>query len=881
MAGKSYIKVGTYDWDRIKKMYIKTGGQTWSAVRKSYVKTSTGWRKVFDTASNRPFIAGNDIPKIRLNTFRTGSTYNPTGTLDDPVDPLVEAPPVQQMGPTWTSPTYGWPYESLGRHLWGYDGTWTSGNGSSMTFTYTWLYNLTGNSNNNTPEYNATSSTGRTDMLTNLSAYLGQNDGDYFDKNFLTFRVTATNSAGNASAESAPVYIVREVPTGSITMVSPGTAFTNSSMSATFTYSNNWYNKTDVSNSYIEWFAVSNLGDALTSNNRVEIQNLSSIAVTGTTSKSGTTSHVPTLANKYYYVKMTLNNSGTQNAVIAINGFTPKSSVTSQSNKTVVTSAALIAPTSTSISSVSRLNDTTIRAVIDSSGGGGPYYQQFWTTASSAPDPENRYDAASITSTVTEDYSFSAGYTYYFYIRSSSENLGNTTTNGTGTAGTYSAYGPSTGAASYTFVSPSGATSSVSGSSTVGSTLTLTANSPTSAAPAASTTSIVWRVNDGGTSGSSFTAGSVLQNGGTTFVIPQYLYGSVSSVGYSIRAEVTWNNGVGSQIANSTATVVTAAGVAPSGGGVTLTPTGTQMAGVVISANVTAMSGTTPITYITTIRKATGYSPTGSDTATTPRTGLTNPGTGTGNAVAQHEITTGEASGTPDQFKAYTVGSNAYGSFTVGSNTVISTPYVAPVVAPADGTATVDPTTGTAGTTTYTGSTSGWTGSAATYTYSWQYFSQSSFSYVQYTSGTSFSPPANINTLYPNYGWRLLVTATNTAGSATAAAYPTVNSPAVVTIPSVPTNVTVSGSGVVSWDAMSGATSYEVLNYTDRTGSPANTTNRLGPYTTTGITGTSFQLTSTQGYSGSNNYARAQVRARNSAGVSSYSAWYPSSTTYV
>ena len=213
MAGKSYIKVGAYDWDRIKKMYIKTGGQTWSAVRKSYVKTSTGWRKVFDTASNRPFIAGNDIPKIRLNTFRTGSSYNPTGTLDDPVDPVVEAPPVQQMGPSWTSPTYGWPYESLGRHLWGYDGTWTSGNGTSMTFVYTWLYNLTGNSNDNTAELNATSTTGRTDMLTNLSSHLGQSDGDYFDKNFLTFRVTATNSAGNASAESAPVYIVREVPT--------------------------------------------------------------------------------------------------------------------------------------------------------------------------------------------------------------------------------------------------------------------------------------------------------------------------------------------------------------------------------------------------------------------------------------------------------------------------------------------------------------------------------------------------------------------------------------------------------------------------------------------------------------------------------------------
>ena len=123
-------------------MYIKTGGQTWTAIRKAYVKTSSGWRKVFDTASNRPFISGNDIPKIRLNTFRTDSTYNPTGTIDDPVNPVVEAPPVQQMGPNYTSPVLGWPYESLGRHLWGYDGTWVSGNGSSMTFTYTWLYNL-------------------------------------------------------------------------------------------------------------------------------------------------------------------------------------------------------------------------------------------------------------------------------------------------------------------------------------------------------------------------------------------------------------------------------------------------------------------------------------------------------------------------------------------------------------------------------------------------------------------------------------------------------------------------------------------------------------------------------------------------------------------
>ena len=89
MAGKSYIKIGSTNWDRIKKMYVKTGGQTWTAIRKAYVKTNTGWKKVFDTAINRPFIRAKDIQKIRLNTFRTDSSYNPTGTANDQVNPVV------------------------------------------------------------------------------------------------------------------------------------------------------------------------------------------------------------------------------------------------------------------------------------------------------------------------------------------------------------------------------------------------------------------------------------------------------------------------------------------------------------------------------------------------------------------------------------------------------------------------------------------------------------------------------------------------------------------------------------------------------------------------------------------------------------------------
>jgi len=364
MAGKTYLKTGTFSWERIKKIYLKTGGQTWQPIRKAYLKTgSFTWQKIFDTASNRPFI-GNDIPKIRLNTFRTNSTYDPAGTANDPVNPVVEAPPVQQMGPPTTTPTTGWAGgTSIGNHLWGYDGTWTSGNGSAMTFTYQWLYNYSGDKNDNTfdpafsPAYDSTtsasntSSTGRADMLTNTQTYLGRSlsgvPGGYFDRNFLTFRVGATNSAGGpVFAESDQVYIVKQRPTGAITMIAADEASVNSTMSASFNISNNWYKTVEKNESYVEWFAVDNIGDALTTTNRVQFEYLNTFSYpedqTTATSLSATTYHVPTLMNKYYYVKLTLNNSNTLPAkyagnIINVVGFTPNAAQVYTANKNAKT----------------------------------------------------------------------------------------------------------------------------------------------------------------------------------------------------------------------------------------------------------------------------------------------------------------------------------------------------------------------------------------------------------------------------------------------------------------------------------------------------------------------------------------------------------------
>lgn len=269
--------------------------------------------------------------------------------------------------------------------------------------------------------------------------------------------------------------------------------------------------------------------------------------------------------------------------------------------------ANLTAPTSTSIVSMTRLDDNNCRAVISSSGGSGPYYQLFWYSGTNAPITD-RYDAAGNTSTVTEDYGFTSGITYYFYMRSSTENLGNTTTNGFGTDGTYSAYGPSSGAASYSFAAPSGQTASISGSTSVGSTLTLTTSANGSPTP---TASIIWRRASGGTGGNSFTNGSVMQTGGMTYVIDSPVVG-FSSVGYQIRAEVSYNNGLGTTVtAYSNAITVTAAPVAPSNTSEpTLSPTSLSV-GTTLTAGVGTWSGTTPITYDLRIYRGTANVSTG------------------------------------------------------------------------------------------------------------------------------------------------------------------------------------------------------------------------------------------------------------------------------
>jgi hypothetical protein len=186
----------------------------------------------------------------------------------------------------------------------------------------------------------------------------------------------------------------------------------------------------------------------------------------------------------------------------------------------------------------------------------------------------------------------------------------------------------------------------------------------------------------------------------------------------------------------------------------------------------------------------------------------------------------------------------------------------------------VTPTSGTAGSTTFSSTTGTWSNSPTSYSYQWRYLDQGT-TYLAISGATSstYTPPSNYVSLYGS-SLRCYVTASNSGGSATANSN-TVTVSTGGSAPATPTGVGLTGSGVVSWTASSGATSYEIEFYTAQSSTGLNA---AGPYTVTGIASSPYQLVSP--YASPNNWARVRVRARNSNGASAYSAWVPSATTY-
>lgn len=224
----------------------------------------------------------------------------------------------------------------------------------------------------------------------------------------------------------------------------------------------------------------------------------------------------------------------------------------------------------------------------------------------------------------------------------------------------------------------------------------------------------------------------------------------------------------------------------------------------------------------------------------------------------------------------YTYTALAGNSFTPPYSLTMYARWTANAVAPSGGSVSLSGTAQVGQT--ITASTSGWTGSPTSYDL--RIVRGTQFVILSETlkaSTTNSSVSYVIQAADAGYYFKAFATASNAAGTSSWAQSneigPVTSAP--VSAPATPTNVGLTGSGVVSWTASSGATSYEIQFYTAQS---STGTSAAGPYTVTGISSSPYQLTSP--YASPNNWARVRVRARNSGGASAYSAWVPSSTTY-
>jgi hypothetical protein len=172
-----------------------------------------------------------------------------------------------------------------------------------------------------------------------------------------------------------------------------------------------------------------------------------------------------------------------------------------------------------------------------------------------------------------------------------------------------------------------------------------------------------WRYFDGGTGAYQNISGAT----SSTYSPPSNFFSSYSS---PILCRVTAANVGGSNLADSNSVTVTSPVSSPVGS-VTLSPEGTVQARTSITA--TSSFSNSPTSYYIEIRKATGRTPTQSDTLVISDT----------DTQVSHTITDSEASGTPDRFIAFAYASNSGGtSPTYSSGVVTSTPYVPPAVIP-------------------------------------------------------------------------------------------------------------------------------------------------------------------------------------------------------
>jgi len=224
-------------------------------------------------------------------------------------------------------------------------------------------------------------------------------------------------------------------------------------------------------------------------------------------------------------------------------------------------------------------------------------------------------------------------------------------------------------------------------------------------------------------------------------------------VGYDIYCAVAAVNAGGTSSAvNSNFLTITAALSAPSGGTVSISPSGTQYSGTVLTASTSGWSDS-PTSYNLGLYVSTSNPPSPGATGTVLKTSTTS-------SSLTYTITDVDAAPPAYYFKAFATATNSAGtSAQAESNVVLSKLLTAPVntVAPV-----VTPSTGTAGTTTYAATAGTWD-PGGTYAYQWEAVSGA----IGGATGSTYSPPSFYVDTYGSL-LRIAITATNSKGSTTA-----------------------------------------------------------------------------------------------------------------
>lgn len=252
-------------WTKIKNIYRKTTPANYPGTAASnftdvskewrrhgglYRKTSTGWRKVFTkTSTGVTFTTG---PAIHIYS----SPY-PYGPND---------------GISLTGPRY------INEVLYGKDGIWTPRNETSISRSFQAAATPDG-ANRFTIDSN--------DIFDLSSSTANQEQAD---ESYLYYKISVQNYGDLVAASAGPVKLIkRESSFNSWNLT--GTTTVGSTLSGTYSLENRWYNKPELYNSYIRWWRSSTtnpsgtlvreeyLGDHYSTNNSTSLQGSDSYTV--------------------------------------------------------------------------------------------------------------------------------------------------------------------------------------------------------------------------------------------------------------------------------------------------------------------------------------------------------------------------------------------------------------------------------------------------------------------------------------------------------------------------------------------------------------------------------------------------------------------------